>query len=242
MDDDENNEISQSGGGKGKTNFFQYVFNFDDESKSDLSNISQYTVLCVIPIVILNKLIQKYVPEADDSKGSIEILAEILIQLLSIFFGYFFINRIVQFIPTYSGKKYPDFQVIQSIIVTLLIILSLQTKIGEKVSILVDRVSDLWEGKSTESFDNKKKKKPNQQQQSGVLGGGQNVGNFSQPPQGMATMNSSTGSTPISSLPDYNSGVNSTTSQAPEMFTNDIQGGIMAANEALGGSGFGSNF
>jgi hypothetical protein len=240
-DDDDEISSNQSGGGKGKANFFQYVFNFDDESKSDLSNISQYAVLSIIPIVMLNKLIQKYVPEADDSKGSIEILAEILIQLLSIFFGYFFINRIVQFVPTYSGKKYPEFQVIQNVIVTLLIILSLQTKIGEKVSIICDRVCDLWEGKTTEPFDNKKKKKSSSQppNMSGVLGGGQNVGNFQQP-QGMANMNQS--STPISALPDYNSGMNSNTSQAPEVFSNDIQGGVMAANEALGGGSFGSNF
>ena len=40
-------------------------------------NIAQYTVVALIPIVILNKVMQKFVPEADDEKGSVELLAEI---------------------------------------------------------------------------------------------------------------------------------------------------------------------
>ena len=62
----------------GKPSFFKHVFNFNDESKSEMLNIIQYAVLAVIPVIVLNKLMQKYVPEADDEKGSVEITAEIL--------------------------------------------------------------------------------------------------------------------------------------------------------------------
>ena len=68
----------------GKPSFFKHVFNFDETSKSEMSNIIQYAVLALIPIVIMNKLVQRYVPEADDGKGSPEILAEIIVYCLLI--------------------------------------------------------------------------------------------------------------------------------------------------------------
>ena len=49
-------------------NFFKHVFNFDDDSKSEILNIMQYALIGIIPVVILNKTIGKYVPEADDKK------------------------------------------------------------------------------------------------------------------------------------------------------------------------------
>ena len=131
-----------------KKSFFKYVFNFDDDSKGDLLNIIQYSLIAIIPVVILNKSMSKYVPEADDKKGSLEIVAEIIIQVIVMFLGLFIINRIIVYIPTYSGYKYPEFHIIYIILAILMITLSLQTKLGEKVSILVERITDLWEGKT----------------------------------------------------------------------------------------------
>jgi hypothetical protein len=132
-----------------KTNgrgFLKHVFNFNDESKSEIMNIIQYATLAIIPVVILNKGMQRFVPEADDEKGNIEILAEILGQVIVMFLGILLIHRIITYLPTYSGDKYLDFSVTNIILATLVIILSLQTKLGEKVSIIVDRVVQLWEG------------------------------------------------------------------------------------------------
>ena len=133
--------------------FFKHVFNFDDDSKSEILNILQYSVIAIIPVVILNKTMQQYVPEADDNKSSLEVSAEILIQIIVMFIGLLLIHRIITFIPTYSGAKYPEFHIVYIILAILMITMSLQTKLGEKVSILVDRISELWNGKS----DNKKK-------------------------------------------------------------------------------------
>jgi MFS family permease len=127
--------------------FFKHVFNFDDDSKSDVLNIIQYALVAIIPIVILNKTIGKYVPEADDKKSSLEITAELLIQIIVMFIGLLIIHRIITFIPTYSKAKYPEFHIIYIILAILMITLSLQTKLGEKVTILVDRVFELWDGK-----------------------------------------------------------------------------------------------
>ena len=50
-------------------NFFKHVFNFDDESKAEILNIIQYALLAIIPVIILNKLMSKYVPESNENKG-----------------------------------------------------------------------------------------------------------------------------------------------------------------------------
>jgi hypothetical protein len=130
-----------------KPNFFKHVFNFSDDSKSDMLNICQYSIVALIPVVILNKVMQKYVPEAEDSKSSLEILAEIIIQVFGMFFGLLIIHRIITFVPTYSGVNYPEYNIIFNILAILMITLSLQTKLGEKVSMLVERLNELWNGK-----------------------------------------------------------------------------------------------
>jgi hypothetical protein len=136
-------------------NFFKHVFNFDDDSKSDIFNILQYAILAIIPVVILNKTIGKYVPEADDKKGSLELSAEVIIQVIVTFIGLLLIHRMITFVPTYSNTKYADFNIMYIILAILMITMSLQTKMGEKVSILSERVSELWNGPS----DKKKKGK-----------------------------------------------------------------------------------
>ena len=180
-------ELSKTSGGK--PGFFKHVFNFDEDSKSDMLNIVQYAVLALIPVIIFNKLMQRFVPEADDEKGSVEITAEILAQVIAMFLVMLIIHRIITFAPTYSGAKYGDFSVNNVILGMLIIILSLQTKLGEKVSILVDRAIELWEGKK----DTKNAKK------------GQGNVRVSQPiSQNQVAMNqsiNSMGSTSITSLP-----------------------------------------
>ena len=135
-------ELSKTNG----KSFFKHVFNFNDESKSEMMNIIQYAVLALVPVVIMNKAMQRFVPEADEEKGNLELVGEVVLQVVVMFMGILLIHRIVTYVPTYSGEKYVDFSVTNIILATLVIILSLQTKLGEKVSILVDRVIQLWEG------------------------------------------------------------------------------------------------
>lgn len=134
-------------GNKSTTNFMNHIFNFDENSKIDMLNILQYSIVSIVPIVILNKSIQKFVPEADETKGSVEIVFEVLIQIVSMFIGLLFIHRLITYIPTYSNSPYPEYNIIYNVLPILMILMSLQTKLGEKVSIVVDRLYDLWEGK-----------------------------------------------------------------------------------------------
>ena len=232
-------------------NFFRHVFNFDDDSKTDILNIIQYALIAIIPVVILNKTIGKYVPESDDRKGSLELSAEIIIQVIVTFMGLLIIHRIVTFIPTYSETKYPEFHIVYIVLAVLMITMSLQTKLGEKVSVLVDRAMELWDGKS----DTKKKN-------------GKNTVKVSQPISGQVTgqqMNNAamtqslyTDGTAISSLPTNDSSSQMQPQQLPNydaMYKQDTTplvgaatpgmsqesfGGPMAASEVLGGSFGGS--
>jgi len=252
--------------------FFKHVFNFNDDSKSEMMNITQYSVIALIPIIILNKLMQKYVPEADEEKGSGELLAEVIIQIVTMFIGILLINRIITYVPTYSGTKYPEFSVTYIILAVLVITLSLQTKLGEKVSILFDRVVDLWEGNSDDKKKGKKgsgKVKVTQPISQGGQGQGQGQG---MDPSQMA-MNQSMyggggmgqsgmgqgGTTSISSLPpiessgqqqpDYNSMYQKNNTPMPGAATPGMDnngggggGGMISAANEFLGSGFGSIF
>lgn len=138
--------------------FINHVFNFDDDSKGEMSNIIQYGILSVIPIVLLNKTIQQVIPEPEENKPSLEILFEIILQIIIMFIGILIIHRIITFIPTYSEVKYANFYVTNIILAFLVIVLSLQTKLGEKVNILTDRLIEVVNGNSyRENMENPKK-------------------------------------------------------------------------------------
>ena len=139
--------MESSGGDDSKKNFVKHVFSFDDDSKSEILNIIQYSLIALIPVVVLNKTMAKYIPEADENKGSLEVVAEVLIQVISMFMGLLVIHRLVTFVPTYSGTKYPEYNIIFIVLAVLMITLSLQTKLGEKVGILFDRILELWNGR-----------------------------------------------------------------------------------------------
>ena len=54
----------------------KHIFKFDDDTKSTLMNLSQYMVLAIIPVAILQNISEKVFPEFDASKGTMELLAE----------------------------------------------------------------------------------------------------------------------------------------------------------------------
>ena len=154
--------------------FFNYVFNFDSENKHRIMNMLQYTLLTIIPVLLILRGIKYIVPEDDDSKGSFEILAESIGQVIAIMLAIWLTNKIINYIPTYSGDEYPKFNEISFIIPFIIILATMQTKLGAKFNILIDRVMHLLTGGKDE--------RKEQQQQGG--GGGQNVVRVSQPMAG----------------------------------------------------------
>lgn len=224
--------------------FVNHVFNFNDESKDEMMNIVQYAVLAILPVIILNKATQRLIPEADDEKGTPEIAIEVILQTVSMFLGIMIIHRIITYIPTHSGVKYSPLSVTSNILAVLVIILSLQTKLGEKVSILVDRAVDAWEGDEK----SKLKKRPSNVKVSQPILQNQQIS--------QSLGSSGSGSTPISQLPVapqitkpqqeyvntyHQSNTYGTQPQASYMNNQMMeQSEPMAAN--FGGSSFGSTF
>jgi len=137
-----------------RQSFFSHVFSTTDEGKSEMLNIIQYASLGVLPIVVLNKLIQRFIPEADLDKSTLELLVEIFLQILIMFCGIIIIHRMITYLPTYSGQSYEIMNFTNVILAFLVIILSIQTKLGIKTNIIYDRVLELWNG--TESNNHRK--------------------------------------------------------------------------------------
>jgi hypothetical protein len=154
-------------------NFFKYVFNFDEENKNSMMNMLQYTILSIIPVLITLRLIKHIIPEEDETKGSLEIVLESVGQIILIVLAIWFTNKIIRFIPTYSGEHYGKFNETNFIIPFIIILATMQTKLGAKLNILIDRVIDLWHGK--------KEGNTQQQQGQGQQQGGQNMVRVTQP-------------------------------------------------------------
>jgi hypothetical protein len=121
-----------------KPNFFTHVFNFEDESRHDMMNIAQYSVLAVIFVIFLNKALDLYMPHPDPDKGVPMIAVEIALQVIVMFLGILFIHRIIDFIPTISGVKYAPINIITVILPLLVILLNVNgaSTIGQKVALI----------------------------------------------------------------------------------------------------------
>lgn len=142
-------EILQETSSITKKSFLSHVFSMTEESNAEILNVIQYSSMGVVPVILLNKTIQRFIPEADPEKSSVEVLAEIFIQLVVMFVGIIIIHRMITYIPTYSGFKYENLNLTNVILAFLIIVLSIQTKLGLKVNIMVDRIMELWNGPST---------------------------------------------------------------------------------------------
>jgi hypothetical protein len=231
-------DILQESKDTNKKTFLSHVFSTTDEGKAELLNTIQYSVMGVVPIILLNKSIQRFIPEADTQNSSLELLAEILIQLVIMFCGIIVIHRVITYFPTYSGFKYENLTVTNVILAFLVIVLSIQTKLGIKVNILVDRLIELWEGHSGETKNVKKNVRFSQPMasshmisQADYLDNSQVQSNVF-PPAPVATTKQNNGVENYDNMFGGNSNPHSGGMMAS---------GPMAANSLLGGS-FGASF
>lgn len=230
--------------------FLKYVFDLNDENKASVMNMLQYAVLAFIPVILVLKVTKTYVPEANEEKGSLELLAESLFQVVFILLSFWFINRVITYVPTYSKKPYKEFNETTFIIGFVFILLTLQTKLGEKISILSDRVIELWTGDATIKQEKQTKVKvsqplaghqPSQADHLGFTQMGQPTPMI--PPTPVMTNNKSqTNQYSIPArqpIPDFNEMHSGPVTPLPGAAHPTFQE-PMAANEAFGSGSFGS--
>ena len=207
-----------------KKSFLGHVFSTTDEGKAEILNVVQYATLGIIPIVLLNKAIQRFIPEADAEKSSLELVVEVLLQTIIMFCGVVIIHRLITYVPTYSGFKYESLTLTNVILAFLVIVLSIQTKLGIKVNILTDRVSELWNGPQEKEPAKKRGSLHMNSQADYYDNAGEGMG-F--PPAPIISSSAPTSAPAVQNVPTQSSG--------------DFYEGPQAANGVLGGS-FGSFF
>jgi len=143
--EDVNNAMSQSAGVSGK-GFINHVFNFNTETKTELLNLAQYLALVLLPLSFLNNFVETLIPKVNESRGSIEIVFEVLGHLKLLLLSVFLVDRIVQYVPSYSGKEMNSISLATLVIVFVMF----TTKTRQKLDLLYTRLSKSWNGESDE--------------------------------------------------------------------------------------------
>ena len=143
--------------------FFSYVFKLSKFKQSDLLNFVQYSAISIIPFLILYYYIKKYSPEITYESSTIYILLVTFISIMAYIVGIFFIDRIVNFIPTLSGKYYDVINLTNISIVLIMVLLITRAGYMERTSILLYRfdkwfkldnyIANLFGIKDTRTFD-----------------------------------------------------------------------------------------
>ena len=154
MDRNEEDEENKKG-------FFEYIFNFNRQNMENISNMWQYTFIAIPLILICLKLLNALSPSVDEAKGSLEIFLEIFISINVLLLTIWFVNKIIRYIPTRSKTPYHTFNETNFILPFLIILFTIDTKLGNKINILIDRLFDLYNGKT--NLNNNKKNAQNQQ-------------------------------------------------------------------------------
>ena len=152
----ESDSTSNANDSKG---FVSRVFSIDADSKASLMNGVQYIVLAIIPVAVVDSMMKKLFTESNPhTKGSIELLAEVLGQAVMTLLLLSCVHKIIIANPTYSGASMNRTNYTTLALGLLMGYFALNHQIANKMSVIFNRLNDMWEGKSSESHEHKKKK------------------------------------------------------------------------------------
>ena len=215
---------------KVSNSFINHMFTFKKAEKAEIYNLIQYPFLAILPLIVLIRINQNFWAKVEAKKGNVELLAEIIGEMVINSLIVFFVFRILEYIPTFSGEPLKSINIL-TVITALIIGLPWYDKdsnIGNKVKIVYNRINDSLPSFLASKLEPKPKKKnkqansilpppTHQQSRADSLGG--------HPPQFVEKPSSP------SSFPSPNLGPSNTQQQQQPMAT------ISAANEVLGGFG-----
>tara|TARA_B100000575_G_scaffold48614_1_gene35603 strand:- start:2008 stop:2760 length:753 start_codon:yes stop_codon:yes gene_type:complete len=235
-------------GGKG---FINHVFNFNNDTKVELMNLAQYLIMVLIPLSFLNKFIETVIPKPDESRGSIEILVEVLGHSFLLLASVFMVDRIAQYAPSYSGKEMNAISLATLVIVFVMF----TTKTRQKMDLLYARVNRSWNGEEAPEKKKQANGKGGPVQQKPQVTVSQPITGMPNPVSTAPTstpnyMAHHTAMTP--QQPEISMGLNANPGASNGMYNNQGFGGLqgaaspgiqepMAANDGFGGA-FGSAF
>ena len=126
-------------GGGSQGSFVSYMFSMSDGEKVELINMFQYIILAIIPILLIVRLMKNYIPPVSNTKGSVEVAVELVVQLVILVSLFFLIHKLILFIPTYTKQNYPSIQFFPVLLPLLFILFTLDKNMGEKAQLLLQR-------------------------------------------------------------------------------------------------------
>jgi hypothetical protein len=128
--------------------FIKHVTRFDNETKSELSNLLQYLIIIIIPIYVLNRFINGVIPVFNEKSGNIELLGEVVMQVISLLLGIYIIHRIVLYIPSFSGNVLGDVNFMN--VVLIIVFSGLNSENSKKINHVYNRLAASWNGEKIE--------------------------------------------------------------------------------------------
>jgi len=232
--------------------FVSRLLEVDSDTKSGLMNGIQYVSLAVIPIAIVDMIMKNLFSDSDPgTKGSVELLAEILGQVVLTLVLLFVVHKFIIAIPTYSGVPMTRINYSTLALGFLVALFSLNHSVTSKVNEVFKRLKEMWEGKSSKDTTKSDKKHKNKVSVSQPISGGR---------QGVPTHQSSRAdyinthsqmapvqTQALAPTVQQSSSRQVTPQQEPSVTSQDMYGGPsntliaaqepMAANSVLGGGG-----
>jgi hypothetical protein len=139
--------------------FYKKVTTIDDEQKDSLMNGIQYIAMATIPVALADIFVMRFFEDKEpEKKGTVELLAEILAQVVLTILLMFCIHKVIIAVPTYSGKAMNRINYTSLSLGMLFGLFAFKHNIRNKIDIVFNRLVDMWEGKKEEKKDDKKKK------------------------------------------------------------------------------------
>ena len=125
--------------------FFSYVFKLSKFKQADLLNFIQYSILSIIPFIVIYFFIKKCGFSITYTDSSLYILFATFSSIMLFIVGIYFIDRIINYIPPLSGKFY-DVINITNLSIAIIMALLLVHNAGylERTSILLSRFDTLF--------------------------------------------------------------------------------------------------
>jgi general stress protein CsbA len=128
--------------------FLKFIFN--DDTKMTMLNIGQFAFIALIPLILLVKLLN-VLPEANEKKGFLETLFEVILHVIILVIGTVIIVQFALYFKPVSGTPYPEFTLYPMILSVLLTSISFQTKISEKIFLLKEKIGNTQSKTQTQS-------------------------------------------------------------------------------------------
>jgi hypothetical protein len=124
--------------------FFSYIFNLSKLQQSELFNFIQYSLLCIVPVLLLIFYVKKYGLKATYRDTSLYIVSITLLSIILLITGIFFIDRIINYIPTLSGVYYNVANLTNISIVLIMTLLLIRVGYMERTGILLYRLDNIF--------------------------------------------------------------------------------------------------